>query len=222
MLNGGQTLPRARPCFTLTRIAALAPACMAFASMAQVVERPVFHEGDTWTYRHASGPTTGRPGGTFYSTQTKTITRMLDGEFELATEMVSEKGEKTTGVELSSLNFNDFAQPPAPAARVEIMAWMWPVEPGKTWRYDVPVRTGTETWEAAVLGWEDVEVPAGKFRTLKVERNLLGALQGSYGRRVTVWYSPDAKVNVRVKYDAMYRTYTITNAMRELISYRLR
>ena len=57
-----------------------------------------------------------------------------------------------------------------------------------------------------VLGWEDIDVPAGKFKTVKMEY-----IQETYRctwapgvdlkRKPLYWYSPDAKYFVRAKYD---------------------
>lgn len=57
-------------------------------------------------------------------------------------------------------------------------------------------RSLRETWEmsAKFVGWEDVEVPAGKFRSAKIEHVGFWKLSnGGQGARleVTVWYAPD-------------------------------
>jgi hypothetical protein len=57
-----------------------------------------------------------------------------------------------------------------------------------------------------VLGWEDVNVPAGKFKTAKMEY-IRHTYRCNYApsvdvkRKTLYWYSPDAKYFVRAKYD---------------------
>lgn len=196
-------------------------ACAA-AARSQPVERPVYRVGDTWTYRHATGPTGFRPGGTLYATETRTVTRMLADEFELSSRSTSEKGETTTGSSMSSLDFNDFATGRAGAPRKEIRAWTWPAVVGGKWTYEVPVGAGEQVWEARVLGWEEVEVPAGKFKALKVEREMISTPNAEgQGRVDTIWFAPEVKANVKVRRESRYRSFVTLNYTRELVSYEL-
>lgn len=187
---------------------------------AQVVQRPTYKEGDTWTYRHLTGPTTWNPG-TFHATETRTVTKVSADEFELSTLSTSERGEQTTGRQVSSLDFNDFAKPSPDVPRQEIRTWIWPTEVGRTWKYEVPTSSSTQIWEARVVGWEEVEVPAGRFKALKVEREMTSGMSGGTGRRTTVWFSPEAKANVKVQTYVTSRSSTVTNYTRELISYKV-
>lgn len=54
-----------------------------------------------------------------------------------------------------------------------------------------------------VIGWETVQVPAGEFRALRIERSFdLGdasAFEGSTLRHETEWYSPQVKGPVKVR-----------------------
>jgi len=52
-----------------------------------------------------------------------------------------------------------------------------------------------------ILGWEDIEIPAGKFKTVKMEY-IRTTIRCTYApgldvKRKTYWYSPDAKYFVR-------------------------
>jgi len=186
-------------------------------ALAQSVQRPVYKVGDSWTYRYTDGPISYERWGNHYSTETKTVTSVAADYFEMSTLRESE-GEKTSGIQLSSLDFNDFVQLAPESPRQEVRAWQWPVDVGGTWRYEEPRRNETLVWEARVKGWEVVEVPAGKFRALKVERELITA-SGSIGRSVTVWYSPEVKANVKLESRGAVRSYTRINLTRELLSY---
>jgi len=57
-----------------------------------------------------------------------------------------------------------------------------------------------------IMDWEDIEVPAGKFKTVKMEY-IRTTIRCTYApgldvkRKTLYWYSPDAKYFVRAKYD---------------------
>jgi hypothetical protein len=62
--------------------------------------------------------------------------------------------------------------------------------------------------EFLVMGWENVEVHAGKFRTVKLEYKLdadhpTGHRSGPRGK-VWYWYAPEAKNFVKCQYEKFY------------------
>jgi hypothetical protein len=93
----------------------------------------------------------------------------------------------------------------------------FPFSPGKQWKDAYSAKAFFGPWRGqiiyevsenfTVLGWEDVEVPAGKFRTLRLEYK--GVTTGGSGGLVNIgqenkhqyWYSPDVKYFVRCQYD---------------------
>ena len=190
----------------------------ASTTYSQVVERPVYAAGDTWTYRTTAGSTSYRPGQ-FFATEKRTVVGPGETESELLATYTSEDGKSRTVV--WTLDFNDVLPPANGLPKREIKAWRWPVNVGDSWKYD-GYAPGT-TWEARVKGWEDVEVPAGKFRAIKVERELIaGAENPRLGRNQTVWYSPLAKVNVKSVTSATSGPAVIQNDSRELESYQVK
>jgi hypothetical protein len=75
------------------------------------------------------------------------------------------------------------------------------------------------TLNVKVVGWEDVTVPAGTFRAIRVEANGTQVRldrPGTASVKIKTWYSPVA--NRRIKYD--YESGS-TNFVNELSSYRL-
>jgi hypothetical protein len=54
-----------------------------------------------------------------------------------------------------------------------------------------------------VLGWEEIEVEAGKFKALKVEykRQWSSPLSGLKDGKAWYWYSPDVKCLVKLQYE---------------------
>jgi len=57
-----------------------------------------------------------------------------------------------------------------------------------------------------ILGWEDIDVPAGKFKTVKMEY-VRATVRCTYApaldvkRQTFYWYSPEAKYFAKAKYD---------------------
>lgn len=79
---------------------------------------------------------------------------------------------------------------------------------------------GKATWSWKVVGWEEITVPAGKFRALKVEGQ--GAIQRYDVRRefsatTTVWYAPEVNRYVKYSFEAPRDHFS-----EELTGYRLR
>jgi hypothetical protein len=92
----------------------------------------------------------------------------------------------------------------------------FPLSNGKQWKYAFSATSleGAGMHPVAydysenynVLGWEDVGVQAGKFKTLKLEykRIITGASGwGALGQEIKnlYWYSPDVKYFVKCEYD---------------------
>lgn len=100
--------------------------------------------------------------------------------------------------------------------KMEKIWYKWPLEPGKKWesqvKVDYPasgnntqVQVVTTTYKAEVMGWETVEVPAGKFKALKIVYKINWAIETpiSNGSSTTmVWYSPETKCNVQNTFES--------------------
>jgi opacity protein-like surface antigen len=99
--------------------------------------------------------------------------------------------------------------------------WKWPLAVGASWNStysavlseaNVNARGAQATWTVAAE--ETVEVPAGRFKTLRIERN-----PGNLGNHlVTRWYAPEIGLVVKVV-DA--RTNQPGRIVQELVSYKL-
>ena len=76
-----------------------------------------------------------------------------------------------------------------------------------------------------VIGWEDVEVQAGNFRSVKLEVTSGHAAKGSteaFECENLYWYSPDAKYFVKCQYDAYCRGFFSDLFNWELTSFKVR
>jgi hypothetical protein len=85
----------------------------------------------------------------------------------------------------------------------------FPLSPGKHWKFQYKYNPGssrlTVEQAAVVEGWEDIKVPAGNFRTLKVvHTGYYHAIENasSWNGRIDeiYWYAPKAKRVVRMEY----------------------
>jgi hypothetical protein len=75
-----------------------------------------------------------------------------------------------------------------------------------------------------VLGWEEVEVRAGKFKAIKLEYKIVRSSGYTSGRenKAWYWYSPEVKNFVKCQYEKGYIEYPDERENWELVSYELR
>ena len=108
----------------------------------------------------------------------------------------------------------------------------FPLTPGKQWeglfeRNEVGWGgTGRAEYQETfrVLGWEDVEVRAGKFKAIKLEYKFVRS-QGyvrSGENKAWYWYSPEVKNFVKCLYEKGYSEYPNERENWELVSYELK
>ena len=81
----------------------------------------------------------------------------------------------------------------------------FPLEIGKSWK-DKYVTKGAlkedTYWETfTVLGWEDVQVQAGKFKAVKIEYKQAREDEPAKEGKLWYWYSPDVKYMVKCQYE---------------------
>jgi hypothetical protein len=81
----------------------------------------------------------------------------------------------------------------------------FPLDIGKSWK-DKFISKGAlkeytylETF--TVLGWEDIVVQAGKFKTVKIEYKQANADEPAKEGKLWYWYSPDVKYMVKCQYE---------------------
>jgi hypothetical protein len=142
----------------------------AFSVHAQTAEAPVLKAGDSWTYR----TTTERAPSVFDKhDEDSTIDRVSATTIFLETKPTGSPlvpTEVLFGADWS--RSRDINGKQMPTSR----PFAFPLAVGKKWDLSFTEanpnpKYSTETYEThyTVVGWEDIEVPAGKFRALKVE-----------------------------------------------------
>ncbi len=81
----------------------------------------------------------------------------------------------------------------------------FPLEIGKSWKDKYMTKGAIKVdtyWETfTVLGWEDVQVQAGKFKTVKIEYKQAREDEPAKEGKLWYWYSPDVKYMVKCQYE---------------------
>ena len=200
---------------------------MVFAQ--EKIETPVWNVGDKWVFdREGPIEVTGRDaqcysvqfsGGIFpkdasgialFEKSTLNVKYMLEGD----------QRKEYRGFRKKILNF--------------------PLNLGKQWKdliqRDIPaISVGSGSYAAEyhetfrVLGWEEIEVRAGKFKAIKLEYKCEGKRRAAIGwvtefeSRAWYWYSPEVKNFVKCQYEKGYiEPIREARADWELVSYELR
>lgn len=110
----------------------------------------------------------------------------------------------------------------------------FPLQVGKEYGvktpYDTAVYKVTQDLKAVVVGWEQVTVPAGTFRALKIvlggfleSKELSGTGGGTWRIDSTVWYAPEAERVIKLVFkDTYWGGRSLNNwNIAELVSYKL-
>jgi len=105
----------------------------------------------------------------------------------------------------------------------------FPLEIGKSWTDKFTIKSGTfgkqeftVTETFTPLGWEEIEIKAGKFKALKIEykQQMVGEGGGQPREgKAWYWYSPDVKYMLKCQYEKT--DYWETAYDLELISFKL-
>jgi len=154
------------------------------------VEAPVWNMGDTWNL-----------------TGDVTITVVNADENSYSVKYLTAGGESILICEKSSLNrlYSMDKDKRIPYEGRNKRLFNFPLEIGKGWKDKFTTKgaikeyTYSETF--TVLGWEDVVVQAGKFKTVKIEYKQGRADEPAKEGKLWYWYSPDVKYMVKCQYE---------------------
>jgi hypothetical protein len=193
----------------------LTSCCLAAnVASAQSVSAPVAEEGNTWEFQTVdlwSGKMTSRltrktigVSGEYARMMYETTDVGKAGEFV--------KPRVTEGTMRADLNFNVMYR----GEKLERIAYKWPLEPGKKWSYqikeDLPLAANatvpqvvTTNTDVEVKGWESIEVPAGKFKVLKLQYKNSWSTENPASKGITLattWYCPEIKTIVQSTFES--------------------
>ena len=153
------------------------------------VEVPVWNMGDKWKL-----------------TEDVTIMVVKADESSYAVKYLTAGGESILIFEKSSVNrlYVMDKDKRIPYEGRNKRLFNFPLDIGKSWK-DKFISKGAlkeytylETF--TVLGWEDIVVQAGKFKTVKIEYKQANADEPAKEGKLWYWYSPDVKYMVKCQY----------------------
>ena len=103
---------------------------------------------------------------------------------------------------------------PEEAKKGQLLSWSWPWQGGQGNRM--------KRWDARVSGWEQVRVPAGMYRALRLEADLLYLESGKVKARAreTLWYAPEVAQVVKVVRDGATPDEGLQHITAELAEFR--
>ncbi|PUA20288.1 hypothetical protein [Glaciimonas sp. PCH181] len=156
------------------RATIIASICIASGTLhAQSVERPVLKEGDKWAYSVRVDENKADIMRSSTRNWEASITRAGLQTIILASKPVDSNLPPTE----ASLNADwSVTRSLNGKNTVTSRPYDFPMKPGKTWKLetlenkpDAQAKTQKITLQYTVVGWEDVKVPAGTFKALKIE-----------------------------------------------------
>jgi hypothetical protein len=146
-------------------------AANAFA--ADSIERPLVKEGDKWTYSIQTEELKNNMMAGFTRKHDLSIVRVTSRNLIVA----SKPSDSNLPPVQNTVNL-DWSVPRNVAGKELVLAqpYSFPLEVGKTWDHEITEPNPTpaiallrHNWHHTVIGWEDVTVPAGTFKALKIE-----------------------------------------------------
>lgn len=193
-------------------------------ALAQESSRPIWSEGDTWTYRHVE-----RMSGNAETVRTYRVVEKRPDRYRVA----YTRSDRADPIEnLYSIDINRLVED-AGKSLIERKTYQWPLIAGRTWSFEYTEnserfaeRVYTFHLRARAETREEVVVPAGKFETIRVR------VEGEYFRSndrrsapiaYTVWYSDKVKRAVKTQFRrGQFTTMTPWNdSSMELVAYRV-
>lgn len=166
------------------------------------VEAPVWNVGDKWVFTQGNIEVVGSDQNSYTLNFSKDTCRVENKGFEKIIfdkstlnkiyAIREDKREKFTGVQRRILDF--------------------PFNLGKEWNdtgtvkpLSGPMKGVTMDYFEAfkVLGWEDVKVQAGNFKTIKLQHTIENRTMNASGKSI-YWYAPEIKYFVKCQYDTKY------------------
>jgi len=216
------------PATAIRSLAAVAALLFAFPAVCAAqadapVARPAMKQGDRWIYRRTDNRT-GKSAGT----REERVTFANDATIQTVV-IIFGKDEETDATYTSS--WNGVSSFDGGVITPDAGTLRFPLRVGDTYEAKFENRRPrrgafhvAHQRAAKVVAWEEVAVPAGKFRALKVE------LEGSYRRldtgltgrtRVVLWYVPQIKRWAKLAYEDPSHRGPDSWYVDELIDYKV-
>jgi hypothetical protein len=202
----------------ITKLALAIVACIVLSAPARAedpaqVDRPALKPGDAWTYVRLDP---------FSKVQQDEIVRVVatvdDKEARITDQANVLKAVYDSNHAATFWEGESFSPP--------IRALTFPMTVGMKWDHvngKVHPKCGNTSTQLKneVIGWEDVKVPAGSFRTLRIDSQGYWSNGCGSGRLAyKFWYSPQAKWWVRTESFVYAGTTLLEGSLRELKAFK--
>ena len=205
------------------------------AAFGQTIAPPTFKEGDAWeiqTLDMWSSRMTARTSKQVIGVSGDFVRLSYD------TREVTKTGDITRPQESESTMRADLnVTVMFGSEKMEKLWYKWPLEVGKKWsssyKQEYPASTSggvpqimTTVIDAEAKGWENVDVPAGKFKAFKIVYKATWTTtnptsNGSY--LMTKWYAPEVKGEVQVTSDGFAADGSPqSKSKQQLVSYSMK
>ena len=185
------------------------------------IEAPVWKMGEKWTFRYDTGgewtvEIVGEEKDFYVDSSTRTEGRLI--------------GKYKRFYDKKTLNCVEIIKDGKESKQERDMLkkyFDFPLYTGKNWTYrfgglsSSPGRDIDLLAELSAVNFEDIEVPAGKFRAIKV-KNKTSVLGTNSSGVLHYWWSHDAKAAVKVEYVASSFWANLGYNKFELISFELK
>ena len=197
------------------------------------VETPVWNVGDKWVFTDSAGFLKLKGAIEVVKADQKTFTVKYSGDICVA----ETQGFDTILFDKSTLHrtYTLSGNTPEEYKRGLRTIFNFPLNPGKQWKDAFSAAPLVKEVKSAelldyyniykVIGWEDVEVQAGKFRAIKLEVKAGHEAKGStaaFEATNFYWYSPEVKHFVKCQYDPIARSYFSDLFNWELTSFKIK
>lgn len=187
-----------------------------FCAQAQSADRPVWRIGDAWTYRSMVLPSYEAP-----TTTTTTQYEIRVGSVN-ATHCLLERTQASAGAATNqrwSLDINRLSRIRSTDQWQEFRRYQWPLAQGKTWDAPYEGADVNTSWSVRVQGWEDVTVPAGTFRAIRIDLKRTDSGGRRTVKQEALWYAPAVKRHVRLEEHEYVAGYHMKHTMEELVRF---
>jgi len=211
-------------------VASAVAALLSVSVWAQTIPLPpTFKVGDSWTVRVTDALNDGQNR---VRNATLKVERIAEGRVELVAH-----GPESTGLSRVLTMDGNVVRRGATDFEPEIRRFSYPLEPGKSWSvrfsYIASELNRVEVaLNATVVGWEEVKVPAGTFRAMKLtydghwDLSISYRSGGGFGApggpvKQTAWYVPEVKRLVRLERKSWRGAKLGVDEVEELVAYHV-
>jgi len=176
------------------------------------VPKPYIEPGDCWSYRSVNMTYQNKPIGDY-----ELCVTLVDASKNII-HAVATTTDDQREIDVSySLEWAGYVSVWGAISTNGTRHFQFPMRVGDTYEYAYDFQlarrgpnAGKGNYSMKVVGWEDVTVPAGTFRALRIEGN--GRAQrydrpGNYSQSIVWWYSPKVGRWIKMSYDSPARAF---------------